>query len=425
MKRKLCALLALILALCTLLCACAVDDSDDDSRHGGGGTTTTTKKSPKFEEIDLSNSDIAYFELTNTETDYVIISVEGYGEMLVRLFPDVAPETVKNFKKLVSQKFYDGLIFHRVIENFMIQGGGYTADLTERNTSSIKGEFSSNGVENNLLHVEGVLSMARTSVKDSASSQFFIMHKTSPHLDGNYAAFGYVVDGIEVVDAIAKVNTSYNDMPVEEVVISYIRFAEITVELPQSPPQITTTTTTKKPTGNTESDFTWIEDTQGALVYVTTDRLNVRSDTNTSDTSFRFTATYGQSFQRVKYNEAWTAIKYNDQVYYVNSEYVTTDPGYVVFTDDAAETTVYVIASSLNLRSSTNTSDDSNVKLSVDKNTALTRVATSANGKWIKVRVTYTPAGKTEAVTELLYCKAEFVSATAGADIEITPPAVG
>ena len=411
MKRKLCALLALILALCTLLCACAVDDSDDDSRHGGGGTTTTTKKSPKFEEIDLSNSDIAYFELTNTETDYVIISVEGYGEMLVRLFPDVAPETVKNFKKLVSQKFYDGLIFHRVIENFMIQGGGYTADLTERNTSSIKGEFSSNGVENNLLHVEGVLSMARTSVKDSASSQFFIMHKTSPHLDGNYAAFGYVVDGIEVVDAIAKVNTSYNDMPVEEVVISYIRFAEMTVELPQSTPQITTTTTTKKPTGTTESDFTWIEDTQGSLVYVTTDRLNVRSDTNTSDTSFRFTATYGQSFQRVKYNEAWTAIKYNDQVYYVNSEYVTTDPGYVVFTDDAVETTVYVISSSINLRSSTNTEGD-NIVLSAKKGDVLTRVATSANGKWIKVRVTYIPVGSSTAITELLYCPVQFVSAT-------------
>ncbi len=184
------------------------------------------KEPPKFEEIDLSAANIEEFVETDSETDYVIIKVEGYGEMLIRLFPDVAPETVKNFKKLVSQKFYDGLIFHRVIPMFMIQGGGYTPNMNEKDAATIKGEFASNGVENNLLHVRGVISMARTNVKDSASSQFFIMHAESPHLNGDYAAFGYTVDGIEVVDAIARVATNGQDMPNEDVVITSIRFAK-------------------------------------------------------------------------------------------------------------------------------------------------------------------------------------------------------
>ena len=188
---------------------------------------------------------------------------------------------------------------------------------------------------------------------------------------------------------------------------------------------MTTTTTTKKPTGNTASDFTWTEDTQGTLVYVITNSLNVRTDTNTDGSTHVFSAHYGDSFQRVKYNEAWTAIKYNDQVYYVSSDYITTDPGYVVFTDDAAETTVYVIADHLNLRSSTNRENDNNVVISVSKGDVLTRVATSANGKWIKVRITYTPYGTEGEVTEVLCCKAEFVSATPDATPEVTTPVLG
>ena len=134
--------------------------------------------------------------------------------------------TVANFKDLVSDKFYDGLIFHRVIKDFMIQGGGYDSSLKEKDSPSIKGEFSSNGVENDLKHTKGVISMARTTVPDSASSQFFIMHKDYPSLDGNYAAFGNTVYGIEVVDAIASVATNSSDMPLRTIVISSVRFAK-------------------------------------------------------------------------------------------------------------------------------------------------------------------------------------------------------
>ena len=182
------------------------------------------EETPKFEDLDLTEADVANFEETTKRTDYVLIKVKDQGDILVRLFPEVAPETVENFKELVADEFYDGLIFHRVIKDFMIQGGGFKPDMTQKKADAIKGEFKSNGFENNLLHVRGVLSMARTSVKDSASSQFFIMHKDSPHLDGEYAAFGIVVDGIEVVDAIAGVKTNYNDQPMEDVVITSIRF---------------------------------------------------------------------------------------------------------------------------------------------------------------------------------------------------------
>ena len=162
--------------------------------------------------------------------NFAQIEVRDYGTIIVELYPDVAPITVKNFKKLVSEGFYDGLIFHRVIEDFMIQGGGYTETYSEKDCASIKGECASNGVKNDLLHTRGVISMARTSVKDSASSQFFIMHKDAPHLDGEYAAFGEVVEGIEVVDAIAAVNTDYYDMPYENIVIESITLIDYTPE---------------------------------------------------------------------------------------------------------------------------------------------------------------------------------------------------
>ena len=182
------------------------------------------KEAPKLEDIDLSEADIANFEETSSKTDYVLIKVEDYGDILVRLFPDVAPKTVDNFKKLVADGFYDGLIFHRVIKDFMIQGGGFTPDMNQKKSDPIKGEFASNDFENNLLHVRGVISMARTSDKNSATSQFFIMHKDSPHLDGEYAAFGIAVDGLEVVDAIASVRINYNDQPMKDVVITSVRF---------------------------------------------------------------------------------------------------------------------------------------------------------------------------------------------------------
>jgi len=189
--------------------------------------TGCDKKAPAHEELDFTPVSLEQVKETDKETDYVVIDVKDYGKIVIRLYPDVAPESVKNFKKLVSQKFYDGIIFHRVIENFMIQGGDPDGDGSGGSPQTIKGEFESNGFENNLRHVRGVVSMARTNVKDSASSQFFICHQGASHLDGDYAAFGYVVCGMDVVDAIAKVATNANDKPRTDVVMSTVRFAEI------------------------------------------------------------------------------------------------------------------------------------------------------------------------------------------------------
>ena len=129
------------------------------------------------------------------------------------LYPEIAPISVNNFISLINKNFYDGLIFHRVIRGFMIQGGDPEGTGCGGPGYSIKGEFSANGVENNLKHTEGVLSMARSMAPDSAGSQFFIMHKTSPHLDGSYAAFGKVIEGMEIVNKIAETETDYYDRP--------------------------------------------------------------------------------------------------------------------------------------------------------------------------------------------------------------------
>ena len=141
------------------------------------------------------------------------------------LYPDVAPITVENFVKLINENFFDGLIFHRVIRGFMIQGGGYDVNGNHKDAESIKGEFTANGVTNDLKHTRGVLSMARTMFPNSASSQFFIMHEDAPHLDGQYAAFGKVTDGIEAVDKIAECKTDMGDAPIEPQVIKTIRLA--------------------------------------------------------------------------------------------------------------------------------------------------------------------------------------------------------
>ena len=170
-------------------------------------------KAPAHADLDFSEVSLDKLTETDKETDYIIITVENYGKIAVRLFPEVAPNTVKNFKKLVSEKFYDGLIFHRVIEDFMIQGGGMDKDYYEKDADTIKGEFTENDFENNLKHVRGVISMARTNDPNSASSQFFIMHEDAPHLDGSYAAFGEVVEGMEVVDEIAMCQTDFSDRP--------------------------------------------------------------------------------------------------------------------------------------------------------------------------------------------------------------------
>lgn len=145
----------------------------------------------------------------------VTFTMENGDVIKAELYPEIAPNTVNNFISLVKKGFYDGLIFHRVISGFMIQGGCPNGTGMGDPGYSIRGEFSHNGFENNLKHTEGVLSMARSMFPDSAGSQFFIMHKNAPHLDGEYAAFGKVTEGMDVVDKIAECTVDYNDRPVE------------------------------------------------------------------------------------------------------------------------------------------------------------------------------------------------------------------
>ena len=143
----------------------------------------------------------------------VTIEMENGDVMKAELYPEIAPNTVNNFISLVKKGFYDGVIFHRVIAGFMIQGGDPLGKGVGGPGYSIKGEFTANRFPNNLKHDRGVLSMARTMAPNSAGSQFFIMHEDAPHLDGQYAAFGKVIEGIEAVDRIAAVRTDYNDRP--------------------------------------------------------------------------------------------------------------------------------------------------------------------------------------------------------------------
>nr|WP_314465810.1 peptidylprolyl isomerase [uncultured Clostridium sp.] len=146
----------------------------------------------------------------------ITITMENGDVIKAELYPEIAPNTVNNFISLVKKGYYDGLIFHRVINGFMIQGGCPQGTGTGGPGYSIKGEFSQNGVSNALKHSEGVLSMARAMHPDSAGSQFFIMHKAAPHLDGAYAAFGKIIEGMDIVNQIADVKTDYNDRPMTE-----------------------------------------------------------------------------------------------------------------------------------------------------------------------------------------------------------------
>ena len=159
------------------------------------------------------------------------IVVRDFGEMTAELYPEKAPKTVENFLGLVKSGFYTGLIFHRVISGFMIQGGGYNEGFGETDAPAIKGEFAANGFpQNDLKHTRGVLSMARTNNPNSASSQFFIMHQNAPYLDRQYAGFGAVIEGIEVVDKIAAVPTGrmgwFDDVPRVPVVIEKMEIIE-------------------------------------------------------------------------------------------------------------------------------------------------------------------------------------------------------
>lgn len=156
----------------------------------------------------------------------VVIEMQNGKKMKLELYPDKAPITAANFEKLVKEGFYDGLTFHRIIPGFMIQGGDPEGTGMGGSKDKIKGEFASNGVKNDIKHTRGVISMARSMMKDSASSQFFIMHADAPHLDGDYAAFGNVIEGLEVIDEIASVETDYNDRPAEPQVMAKVYIEE-------------------------------------------------------------------------------------------------------------------------------------------------------------------------------------------------------
>ena len=185
----------------------------------------------KIDMDEIKNKEIDKFAVsdfaeTDDVTEYVKITVKDYGDIVLRLRPDVAPKSVKNFQKLVKENHYEGTTFHRVIQNFMIQGGAFDVEGTQHKSDSIKGEFDANGHFNNLKHVRGILSMARADDMNSASNQFFICDATSAHLDGKYAAFGYVLAGMDTVDKIAAVKTGTNDKPTENVVIEKVTFVD-------------------------------------------------------------------------------------------------------------------------------------------------------------------------------------------------------
>jgi peptidyl-prolyl cis-trans isomerase B (cyclophilin B) len=156
----------------------------------------------------------------------VLIEMENGKKIKLELYPDKAPLTVENFEKLVNDGFYNGLGFHRIIPGFMIQGGCPEGTGMGGPGWTIKGEFESNGVNNDIKHTKGVISMARSMMPDSAGSQFFIMHQDAPHLDGQYAAFGKVIEGIEVVDEIASVKTDFSDKPKKPQIIKTITITE-------------------------------------------------------------------------------------------------------------------------------------------------------------------------------------------------------
>ena len=163
----------------------------------------------------------------------VTITMEGGDVIKAELYPEIAPNTVNNFISLINHNFYDGVIFHRVIRGFMLQGGDPDGNGTGGPGYSIKGEFASNGFKNDLKHTAGVLSMTRTMIPDSAGSQFFIMHQDAPHLDGEYAAFGKVIEGMDVVNKIAEMPTDYSDRPIHDQVMETVTVDTFGVDYPE------------------------------------------------------------------------------------------------------------------------------------------------------------------------------------------------
>lgn len=197
-----------------------------------------TKKWKKNLEV-VYNNLVLYVKKKDKETNkmatnpIVTITMENGDVMKAELYPEIAPESVNNFISLINKGYYDGIIFHRVISGFMIQGGDPQGTGSGGPGYCIKGEFSANGFANDLKHTEGVLSMARTQIPDSAGSQFFIMHKTSPHLDGQYAAFGKITEGMDVVNKIATCETDFQDRPREEQKMKTVTVETFGVDYPE------------------------------------------------------------------------------------------------------------------------------------------------------------------------------------------------
>ena len=222
MKRLLC------IFLCVVLCAALVACGDRMTPTSSNGNET---KAPGTSAQGGGNDDANTPDL-GTDPIKVEMKVKNFGTMTLELYPDVAPITVANFVELANSGFYDGLTFHRIYSGFMIQGGDPAGNGTGGSENEIKGEFASNGVNNNLSHTRGVISMARATDPDSASSQFFIVHADSTFLDGQYAAFGKLVDGYDVLDAIASVEVKQQafsnevSSPVEPPVIESVRVVD-------------------------------------------------------------------------------------------------------------------------------------------------------------------------------------------------------
>lgn len=220
MKKVIYILFVSVLCICFVSCNKAEQQPLPPSNDGLGtdeiGNIGELVNSKKVEDFELDESG-----------DYAIVDIENYGQIVLCLRPDIAPDTVENFKNLIKKSYYDGLLFHRVIKDFMIEGGEVNSDGVLSTTDMIYGEFTSNGFENNLCHYRGVLSMSRANIPDSATGKFFILHKDARHLDGEYAAFGYVVAGMDVVDKIAECEVGENYSPNEQVVINSIKLAKL------------------------------------------------------------------------------------------------------------------------------------------------------------------------------------------------------
>ena len=213
-----------VLCLCLLFMLCGCSEEEVKMNY------TTEEVNGKT----IYNIENKKYVESEEATNYVKIDVNNYGIMIAELYSDAAPITVENFKELVKEKFYDGIIFHRVLSDFMIQTGDPTGTGMGGSEKEIKGEFKINGVENNLSHVRGILSMARRGsnpetedTMNSASSQFFIVHKDSDFLDGNYAAFGKLLNGYDILDKIATTTTDQNDKPLDDIKMNGIRFVTL------------------------------------------------------------------------------------------------------------------------------------------------------------------------------------------------------